>query len=156
MSEIYDIEELSDRTFPIYFKLIDRYQRGNPILTEKLTCAEYQTGYFFSGQNTVKLVTYKDKLVIPQLLQKYPMEWYYTYILHPGMDTTEAIIHQHLYWKDIRNDVQKEVTGCDACKRTKRPTKKYGAFPAKPVEEKPWNKLCVDLTGPYNMSRKGK
>ena len=65
------------------------------------------------------------------------------------MDITEAMIFQHLYWPDIRNAVWKEVTNCDTCERTKRSNKKYGKLPAKLAEEIPWNKLCLDLIGPY-------
>ena len=32
---------------------------------------------------------------------------------------------------------------------------KCGKLPAKLEEETPWNKLCVDLIGPYKMCRKG-
>ena len=49
-----------------------------------------------------------------------------------------------------------EVTRCDACQRTKFSTKKYSKLPAKMAEETPWNKLCVDLIGPYKIRRKGK
>ena len=34
--------------------------------------------------------------------------------------------------------------------------KKYGRPPAKIAGETPWNKLCVDLIGPYKIRRKGK
>ena len=34
--------------------------------------------------------------------------------------------------------------------------KKYSKLPAKLVEETPWNKLCVDLIGPYKILIKGK
>ena len=71
------------------------------------------------------------------------------YLLHPGMDITEAIICQPFYWPEIRDAVQKEVNNCDTCQRTKRSKKKYGKLPAKSAEEIPWNKLCVGLIGPY-------
>ena len=34
--------------------------------------------------------------------------------------------------------------------------KKNGKLPDKLAEETPWNKLCVDLIGPYKITRKGK
>ena len=34
---------------------------------------------------------------------------------------------------------------------TKRKTIKYGKIPVKEVESKPWEKLCVDLIGPYKI-----
>ena len=59
------------------------------------------------------------------------------------MDRIGEIIHQHLYWPNIRNSVCKEVTICDNCQRTKIPNKRYGKFPAKLSEEIPWNKNFV-------------
>ena len=63
----------------------------------KLKCANYTKGYFCRGRDTIELVTYDGKIVIPQKLQKHIVEWYHTYLLHPGPDITEAIILQHLY-----------------------------------------------------------
>ena len=70
------------------------------------------------------------------------------------MDRTEAIIIQHFYWSDIIDAVRKEVNNCDTCKRTNRSNKEYGKLPAKLAEEIPWNKLFVNLIGPYVIHRK--
>ena len=35
MSGLYDIKKVLEGTFSLYFKLIDRYQQEDPILTEK-------------------------------------------------------------------------------------------------------------------------
>ena len=107
MSELYDIEELPEGAFPLSFKLIDRYQREEPFLTEKINSAEYQKGSFCGGWNTIELVTYKDKIVIPQKLQKYVVKWYHTYLLRKGSDQTEAMIRQHLFWPVIREAIQR-------------------------------------------------
>ena len=61
------------------------------------------------------------------------------------MDITKAIIHQHLYWNDIRDAVHTEVTTCDTCQCTKQSNQKYGKLPALIDEEIPRNKLCVYL-----------
>ena len=98
--------------FPVSFNIIDRYHLEDPFLTEKINCAKYQKGSFHGGRNTIELVTYKNKVLIPQKLQKYVVNWYHTYILHPGLDITEAIICRHLYWSGIREAVLKEVTNC--------------------------------------------
>ena len=65
----------------------------------------------------------KDNIVIQPILQSYVVHWYHTYILHPGTDRTEAIIHQHLYWPEIKNSVRTEVSHCDTCQITKRSNK---------------------------------
>ena len=38
----------------------------------------------------------------------------------------------------------------------KKINNKNGKFPAKLADETLWKKICVDLKGPYKISRKGK
>ena len=45
------------------------------------------------------------------------------YLLHPGMDRTEAMICQHFYLPDIREAVRREVNNCDTSQGTKRSNK---------------------------------
>ena len=71
------------------------------------------------------------------------------------MYITEDMILQHLYWNGIRDTVMKELTNYDKCQHKKHSNKKYGKLPAKGSEKIPWNKLCVDLIGPYIIKRKG-
>ena len=123
MSKIYDIREMPEGTFTISFKFIDLYQREEPIQTEENNSAEYIKGSLYGCWNTINIVTFNDKIVIIQLLTSHPVKWYHKYLLHPGLDITEAIICQYLYWTGIRKTVRKEVTKCDVCKRTKWPTK---------------------------------
>ena len=70
MTEIYDINEITEGYFPLSFTLIDRYQREDPCLQARLTCANYQNDPFRGGRNIIELVMYKDKIFIPQKLQK--------------------------------------------------------------------------------------
>ena len=84
------------------------------------------------------------------------MKWYHKYLLHPGQDRTEGMIHQDIYWSGLRKSVQREVTGCDTYQHTKQLTTKYGKLPATISEETPWNKLCVDLLGPCKYTENGK
>ena len=96
MSELYDIKELSEGMFPLYFKLIDHYHREDSILMEILNSVEYIKGCFCGIRNTKNLVMFNDKIVIPQLLQRYVVKWYHAYLHHPGLDIMKAIIFQHL------------------------------------------------------------
>ena len=52
--------------------------------------------------------------------------------------------------------VHSVCTKCDICQRTKRTKKKYGHLPPKEAETVPWDTLCVDLIGPYNIKRKNR
>ena len=70
MPELYDNEELPEGMFTLSFNLIDRCQREEPFLPEKLKCIEFTKGSFRGGRNTIYIKTYKDKIVIQQKLQK--------------------------------------------------------------------------------------
>ena len=41
-------------------------------------------------------------------------------------------------------------------RKYKRKVKKYGWLPPKEAESEPWDKMCIDLIGPYKIRRKGK
>ena len=97
-----------------------------------------------------------DKIDIIHKLQKYVVKWYHTYLLHTGLDLTEVIIRQHLYWPGIIEAVHKEVTGYDTCQHIKWSINKYGKSPANLADKTPWNKLSIDLLGPYIIRIKGK
>ena len=58
----------------------------------------YHKDFVCGGSNTyLKLITVEDMIDITLKIQSYVLHWYCTYLLHPGMDQTEAMIHQHLY-----------------------------------------------------------
>jgi len=40
------------------------------------------------------------------------------------------------------------------CQKTNKSTKKYGHLPEKEAEATPWEKLCMDLIGPYQIKNK--
>ena len=90
-------QKLPEGTLPINLNLIQKYQREEPIITAKYKYGMYHKGYFRGGSNIdLKLITCKDKIVIPSKLQSYVVHWYHTYFLHTGIDRTEAMICQHL------------------------------------------------------------
>ena len=68
MLKLYNIEELPEGTFPLYFNLINSYQQEDPFLTEKIKCIEFTKDYFYGVRNTINLITYKYKILIPQKL----------------------------------------------------------------------------------------
>ena len=77
-------------------------------------------------------------------------------LCHPGETRIEETTRQHFAQKVLKNHVQGTCKACHICQVTKRSSKKYGLLPAKEPEVKPWEFLCVDMTGPYSIKRKGK
>ena len=95
-------------------------------------------------------------MTVPTQLQKHVIDWYHTVLCHPGINRTEETISQHLYWPKMREQITKYVQACPTCQKNKRKVKKYGWLPPKDAEAEPWDKMCIDLIGPYKIRRKGK
>ena len=53
----------------------------------------------------------------------------------------------------MRHDIEDVCKRCDNCQRNKKSFTKYGKLPAKEAEANPWEKVAVDLIGPYIIKR---
>ena len=148
-------EELPKDSFPLTYSRIAREQRKDKATTDALAAKTYTVKTFCGGDKQWDLAIFKDKIVIPKALQKHVVNWYHDQLCHPGMTRTELSITQHFYWKNLRKDVEKVCKNCHICQKTKSTTRKYGFLPPKSPEAEPWERLCVDLIGPYNIPRKG-
>ena len=155
LSESYSVDKLDADTFPLTYRMIDKYQRKDKNLIAKLKSATYHTKSFRGGGKVTDLICKGDKIVLPTILQKYAVNWYHTYLLHPGMERTEATLCQHYYWPESRDTIRAHIKKCTTCQKNKKINKKYGYLPAKEAEAIPWDRLSVDLIGPYKIKREG-
>ena len=81
-------------------------------MVETLKFANYYTKYFCGGGNIFMLICKNDKIVVPTILQKYVVNWYHTYLLHPVTERTEATISQKYYWPHLREDIHTHINVC--------------------------------------------
>ena len=102
-----------------------------------------------------ELICLNRKIFVPTSLRRRVVEWYHTYLLHPGESRTEGTIMQYLYWPNIRKTVKDIVSKCETCQKCKKQKLKYGHIPPKEAETIPWQHLCVDAIGPYKIKRRG-
>ena len=56
----------------------------------------------------------------------------------------------------MREHARQHVRTCPTCQKYKRKSIKYGHLCPKEAEAEPWDKMCIDLIGPYKIRRKGK
>jgi hypothetical protein len=59
-----------------------------------------------------------------------------------------------MYWKGMRTTIQSRTKSCRSCQIYTRWSQKYGHLPPKTVYTIPWECLCADLIGPYNLKGK--
>ena len=147
----------SDDFHPLNYQHLKIAQNRDKTILKILKAkdTEYVLQDFHGGGKTTQLICYRKKIVIPNLLQRHVIMWYHTTLCHPGINRTEETIGQHLWWPKMREHITNYVKICPLCQKTKRRQKKYGLLPPKDAEATPWDKLCVDLIGPYKIRRKG-
>ncbi len=143
---------------PLSYAHLHVAQQADSILMKILHLENslYHLKDFHGGGKTQSLVCFKDKIVVPTKLQKHIIHWYHTVLCHPGINRTEETIGQHLWWPKMRQQITSFVTHCITCQKNKRKHDKFGKLPPKEAEAIPWDKLCVDLIGPYTIKRKQK
>ena len=152
-----DKKDLPTEVFPLTYKFLERAQKQDKHLLQKAkTDPLYQLKTFRGGDKTRTLLCRDGKIIVPQPLQRRVVEWYHLQLCHPGENRTEQTIRQHFWWNNLRNDVHDVCTKCHTCQKTKRTSKKYGKLPEKEAEAEPWERLSVDLIGPYKIKRQGK
>lgn len=75
---------------------------------------------------------------------------------HGGMSKTIDMLRRNCYWPGMIKDVRNYIRNCDICKSTKSPN-----FIMKPpmgnqvVSVRPFQRLYIDLLGPYPRSKAG-
>ena len=151
----FDTETDDLSLHPVSYAKLDAAQKQDSPIKQKLLEEKYQLEDFVGGGKSRTLVCHNGKIVVPKKLTHHVTDWYHTVLCHPGINRTEESISQHLYWPKMRDQITNYVQSCPTCQRNKRKVKKYGYLPPKEAEATPWDKLCIDLIGPYKIRRKG-
>jgi hypothetical protein len=101
-----------------------------------------------------KVLCKNGKLIIPASLQHRAVAWYHHYLQHPSHSRLEETMRSVMYWKGMRNTIQRYVESFRSCQVNMRHSLMYGHVPPKLVITTPWKALCVDLVGPYTLNGK--
>ena len=151
-AEYFGTDKLPDDLYPLRFKTIAHYQQQDPILlaTAKRH-PDYSIKIFRGGGKKRLLICKNNKIVLPKILIERVVEWYHTTLCHPGETRTEQTIRQHFTGHKLRETVHTVCSTCPTCQITKKSQVNYGHLPEKRAEAIPWERLCVDLIGPYTI-----
>ena len=152
-AEICAVDQaILDDSFPLAYATIQECQKADVEVTKLLQHKDtYQETSFPSSDKNFTLITKDDKIVVPKVLQKRIVEWYHTALMHPGESRTELTLGQHYTWKGMRKTVQDVCRRCASCQLNKTSHQKMGLLPEKTAEDIPWERVCVDLIGPYTI-----
>ena len=141
-------KDMELETFPMNPQLIEKEQQK-----DKQIQASKQKSPTHYGEMKVErasLITHDGKIVLPKSLTERVIDWYHTYLVHPGETRMEATIRQIFTWPGLRNDVHKHVKTCHLCQLNKKVRRNYGKLPPKEAEtSEPWDRVNVDMIGPF-------
>jgi len=74
-------------------------QQDKELLNSAVSNKDYHLKSFSAGSRAWKVICYKGKIVLPSALQEQAVQWYHTYLCHPGENQTEQTLRQHFTWK---------------------------------------------------------
>lgn len=75
---------------------------------------------------------------------------------HGGIAKTVDLLRRHFFWPGMVKDVRRYVGNCEVCKTTKAPnTIMKPPMVNQSVSERPFQRLYIDLLGPYPRSKSG-
>ena len=102
------------------------------------------------GEN-INTVNQDDwKIYIPQLLIQDVIQWYHLILGHPGTTRLYDIIRARFYAKRLSIHCRDYVCP-DNCSQFKQQGRGYGKLPPRHAEIAPWNEVCIDLIGPWEI-----
>ena len=148
--------DIPSEEYPLRYALIEREQLKETALQQRVNSPGFSRKEFRGGNKSFNLVCYNDKIIVPITLRERVIKWYHEMLVHPGINRTEYAIRQHFTWPKLHEDVERLCKKCHTCQLTKRNKKNYGHLPAKIAETNPWETLCIDLIGPYELKKSGR
>jgi hypothetical protein len=98
-------------------------------------------------------VCFKDQIVVPNKLQHHVIEWYHTVLYHTGIDCTELFLSTYTGPR-AENTSLGMFRSVLPVRGPKQRSRNMDHSP-KELEAVPWDKMCIDLTGPNKICRKG-
>jgi hypothetical protein len=146
-------QETQEQPYPLAYADIAEKQTEDANLqaTFQNERARYRKNVFAHSDTSFELIcNHEDKIVLPVSLQEKAVQWYHTFLMHPGETRMELTLRQHYYWPGMRQQIQRLCKRCLNCALHKKKQLKRGKLPPKTnVEIIPWHTLCIDLIGPY-------
>jgi hypothetical protein len=129
--------QIMEERFPLLPSLIQREQAKDKTLQrlQKEQPNEFGTRELEKAQ----VITFKDRIYVPQALCDRIVAWYHDYLSHPGKVQMQSTLASTLYWPNMEKTIYSYVKKCPSCQLCKGPRKPYGKLPLKIWDNpKPW------------------
>jgi hypothetical protein len=115
---------------------------------------EVSEGLIFLRQNGVKLLCIPNVTIKGHNVRELVISEAHSLLAHLGPQKTVAYLRDHVWWKDMINDVKSYCNSCITCKRSKPNNQKpYGLLNPLAVPTRPWESIGIDFVGPLPESK---
>ena len=89
------------------------------------------------------------KIVLPEKLLKSTIKWFHIVTGHSGWNRLYMTIGARYYHPALKAKIRSFK--CNACQKHKLPGKGYGLLSERELKEQPFDKVAVDLIGPWEV-----
>ena len=148
-------EQSNDTGFPLELSEVQRIQNKELKQRNSKLKAEVKdknSRYNIQELEGLDIVMYENKIYVPEPLRGRTLHWYHHYLSHPGGDRLAQTLSTICYWKGLQNQSKMFCKKCETCQKFKKRKTRYGHLPPKNIGVlKPWEKVHIDLIGPYSV-----
>uniref|UniRef100_A0A158P4I8 RNA-directed DNA polymerase n=1 Tax=Tetranychus urticae TaxID=32264 RepID=A0A158P4I8_TETUR len=149
-------QQRQDNSIVKILELLDTYATLNQKERKRLEKFRIQNGILYRLTNNQYGETWN--IVLPKSLISKVLNEYHDSILsgHPGMFSTYNKIKQNYWWPHMTRDIMNYVKSCLICQLDKRGSGTLEAPLKSIVVNDAFNKIGIDLIGPFPVSKKNK
>jgi hypothetical protein len=95
------------------------------------------------------------KIAMPTSMIDDLINWCHATLNHVGMTRSHGTILTNFHHPRLKAQTEQRVANCDACQRNEAIGPGCGELPERDAQLLPWNKVAVDLIGPWKISTNG-
>jgi len=115
---------------------------------------EVSEGLIFLKQNGVKLLCIPNIEIKGHNVHELIISEAHSFLAHLGAQKTVAYLRDHVWWKDMVNNVKSYCNSCITCKRSKLSNQKpYSLLNPLAIPTRPWESIGIDFVGPLLESK---
>ena len=152
-----NLPALSEMACPLTVANIQNHQAGDHALVQT-ALVQFQQ-YPIKVINGRNLVCYRDnpnanadewRIYLPRSILPEVIRWYHMILGHPGVTRLYDTIRARFYAERLSVHCRDYICP-DNCSQYKQQGRGYGMLPPRHAPLAPWNEVCIDLIGPWEI-----
>ncbi len=110
-------KEVENEKFPMRPGLISREQKKDPVVSRQLEDNDKEV--HVDTIEDAELVCLNGRIIVPHSLRQRVIEWYHTYLAHPGIRCMTDMVSKLYFWPKMEQEIKKHIKTCRQCQLNK-------------------------------------